>query len=253
MSSNTREDRPSGKLEDCVRAFEVCASRGIDLILVGGQACHFYAWRYVEESPFLRSLFPLTSKDADFFGGEFEARELATALKGRFRPSPRKGGFLGLVVGRIATDGGPEIDVVGRVHGLGDREVRKTALREEYHGSGLKVLHPVLLYESKAASLFELDQNGRQDARHLDIMQDVLPRWLQEIARQPSRQPELLMSLERLFDFSLGRIAPLLAKKGRPLPPALIPDFGASANPKLNNWREKRLPQWHRELARRGL
>ena len=55
MSSNTREDRPSGKLEDCVRAFEVCAARGIDLILVGGQACHFYAWRYVEESPFFPS------------------------------------------------------------------------------------------------------------------------------------------------------------------------------------------------------
>jgi hypothetical protein len=81
------------------------------------------------------------------------------------------------------------LDVLTGVYGVSAAEVERTAVT--WSGSGalagltLRVIHPVLLLEAKAASLRGLPQATRQDAKHLRILVLVVREWLRQQLDKP--------------------------------------------------------------------
>jgi hypothetical protein len=243
------------KIEDCLDAFRAIEKNDLSLVLVGGQACSFYGLRYKSNAPELNDLLPIASKDVNFFGGCYEGELLAKALGCEFKRSPRKGGLLGLSLGIIQSDL-LEIEILGKVHGLGDREVKKSVLNESFKDTTVAVLHPIPLYEAKMGNLIHLDQTLRQDAKHVEVMERVIPLFLRDLIKVKERETELLKSLERLYDFSLGHTGLCASQQGRKTVLELLPDEllqGDFKSEKLNHWQRFRLPQWLGELKKRGV
>ncbi len=216
---------------------------------MGGQACNFYSERFLDLSPILKTIYPLTSKDIDYHGQLGDGEKLAKHLKGEFIPSPRKGTFVCL--GKVVFDG-KEIEILRTVRGLSEDVVSKAYLSLDYKGFQVRVLHPVPLYEAKAANLVTLDQTNRQDEKHLRAMEAVLPEYFKETAKNPQNERELLNSFKRLYDFSFSTEGKTLAKQGRISSVDLIPRFKAPSE-KIMIWQEKQRPQWEAKLLKKGL
>jgi hypothetical protein len=106
-------------------------------------------------------------------------------LNTNFDPGPNAG------VLKVPLAGGREIllDVLTGVYGVSAAEVERTAVT--WSGSGalsgltLRVIHPLLLLEGKAASLRGLPQAQRQDAKHLRILVLVVHEWLRQRFDEP--------------------------------------------------------------------
>ena len=194
----------------------------------------------------------MTSEDIDFFGNTNEAMSLANAFGVQFIPSPEKGGMRGLVLGVIEYKN-LKIEILGHVNGLKDAVARKAVLSETYKGFTLQVLHPVPLYEAKGANLIQLDQKDRQDERHIQAMEAILPLYLSDISADSQREDELLNSLDRLADFSLSSVGIALVKKGRPSPIELIPSFKSSLSPRLKKWKDMMYPVWMQRLEKKKI
>ena len=248
MNSNRKHLK---SVEDFGVVFKEAHLNGIDLVLVGGQACSFFALRYRSRSKGLEKLYPYTSKDIDFFGGEYEADALARVLQRKLKRSPRKGGMLGLSVGKIEVNPETLIEIVGSICGLSDREVKKLVLLEEFKGSKIQILHPVLLYVSKAACLLTLDQKGRQDRRHLQLLEYILPEYLKDLLQDEKREKEFLQSCERLCDFLISRHGLELVNQGHRSSCEFFPVIPKIPSVKIRRFYEKRLPQIKAELEKR--
>ncbi len=169
--------------------FRALDKAGWDAVLVGGQAVNVWACHYDRNDPSWRELRPYTSRDLDFHGGLAEA-QLAMRVLGaegtlntNLDPSPNAG------VLKVALDDGREvlIDVLTGVYGVSAAEVERTAV--DWSGSGalagltLRVIHPLLLLESKAAALRGLPQILKPDDYHLpaqhqrELQRLFLPAW----------------------------------------------------------------------------
>jgi hypothetical protein len=203
--------------EDLASVFHMLQRAGWDAILVGGQAVNVWACRYEQDLPAWRNLRPYTSRDLDYHGGLAEAR-LAMQLLGAQGqlntggdPSPNAG------VLRVSMTDGREllIDILTGVFGLSAAEVERTAVSLSGTGvlSGLtlRVIHPLLLLEGKAAALRGLPQADRQDAKHLKILILVLRAWLRERLSEPrvvfravERLASCVSSPDGLHAFALG-------------------------------------------------
>ena len=237
------------QIEDFSSVFDAIQKSGLNLVLVGGQACNFYSDKFLGLSPIIKTLYPLTSKDIDYHGQVGDGEKLAKHLKGEFIPSPRKGTFVCL--GKVVFDG-KEIEILRTVRGLSEDVVSKAYLSLDYKGFQVRVLHPVPLYEAKAANLVTLDQTNRQDEKHLRAMEAVLPEYFKETAKNPQNERELLNSFKRLYDFSFSTEGKTLAKQGRISSVDLIPRFKAPSE-KIMIWQEKQRPQWEAKLLKKGL
>src|SRR5712691_4764943 len=194
-------------VEDLAAIMRALDAAGWDGILVGGQAVNVWACHYDRDTEEWRSLRPYNSRDLDYHGGLAEARRAMTVLKARGRlntsmePSPNAG------VLSVQIPDGREllIDILTGLFGLSSAEVERTAVRLSGPGllSGLtlRVIHPLLLLEGKAASLRGLSQGDRQDAKHLRILSLVLREWLQE---QLARPRDVFRAIERLAACACG-------------------------------------------------
>ncbi len=187
--------------EDLIAVFSSLEAAGWDAVLIGGQAVNLWACHYEEDLPSWREHRPYTSRDLDYHGGLADARLAMKVLRARGRlntaldPSPNAGVLtVSLADGRELV-----VDILTGVFGVSATEVERTAV--ELAGtrglSGLtqRVIHPLLLLEAKAASLRGLNQDDRQDARHLKILILVLQRWFRERLDDPRAT---LRAVERL-------------------------------------------------------
>jgi hypothetical protein len=117
-------------------------------ILIGGQAVNYWAERYVEREPQLKSLGPFTSADMDFNGTAADVRRIAAqlALTPAFPPKVIVTALTGLIPLRIG-DEPSNIKIVRRVTGisvaLGD-----FAIEAKCGDKNILVLKPVSLLAS---------------------------------------------------------------------------------------------------------
>jgi len=187
--------------QDLAEVFRALQAAGWDAVLVGGQAVNIWACHFERDVPAWRQLRPYTSRDLDYHGGLAEARLAMRVLhaEGQLNtgsdPSPNAGVLkVSLADGRSLL-----VDILTGVFGLSAAEVQRTAVAwsgsGELGGLSLRVIHPLLLLEGKAASLRGLPQAGRQDARHLRIMALVLRRWFEAQLQDPR---VVLRAVERL-------------------------------------------------------
>jgi hypothetical protein len=173
-------------------------------IIVGGQAVNLWCSRYADAIASLSDYFPIVSRDLDFHGGLQEARSLMKLLGGKGKlnlgsdPSPNAG-----VVDVPMTHGGRLIiDVLTTVYGVSSSELVRTSVEWEFNldnkSANVRVIHPLLLLESKLACFRSLPQQGRQDEKHAKLMILVVKAWLTEQlpeARSVFRAIERLASL----------------------------------------------------------
>lgn len=187
--------------EDLIAVFSSLQAAGWDAVLIGGQAVNLWARHYEEDLPGWLELRPYTSRDLDYHGGLADARLAMKVLRARGRlnsasePSPNAG----VLTVRLSDGRELVVDILTGVFGVSATEVERTAVElsgtRSLSGLTLRVIHPLLLLEAKAAALRGLSQAGRQDEKHLKILVLVLGKWLRE---QLNRPRPALRAVERL-------------------------------------------------------
>lgn len=150
-----------------------------------------WACEFEQDSQAWSDLRPYTSRDLDYFGGLADARRAKELLRagGRLNTKMEPGPNAGVLTLRMSDGRELIIDILTGVYGLSAAELTRTAVRltgsGPLSGVGLRVMHPLLLLEGKAASLRGLDQTHRQDAKHLRMMILVLREWLRDRLTEP--------------------------------------------------------------------
>jgi hypothetical protein len=220
------------------------------LILVGGQAALYYVDRYREDEPFLDRFTVITSRDSDFLGTSADVEWLASRLGAPVHRSARKGGFLGLSLARIhpepenETEEAHFVEILGSVLGARQTDVERTAMRVQWPDGGtFRIIHPVILMETKAANLVSLDQADRNDRAHLGIACLAARASFRGMNREPEQGRNLVTLANRVLDLAesnLGRA--LLADHDLDLTLAL-PDDLQPNHPSLGNWLLQGLPR----------
>jgi len=213
-------------VEELASVFRRLQTAGWDAVLVGGQAVNVWACRYEQDLAAWHELRPFTSRDLDYHGGLAEARLAMRVLGARGTlntgsdPSPNAG------VLKVSLPDGREllVDILTGVFGLSAAEVERTAVNwsgtELLAGLDLRVIHPLLLLEGKAASLRGLPQSDRQDAKHLRMLVLIVRQWLREqlvdprkVFRAVERLAVCMASPDGLHAFAqgidLGQVLPL--------------------------------------------
>lgn len=74
-------------------------------------------------------------------------------------------------------------EITRSVHGLSQRELERGCLEIQYFGKAILVLNPVAMFKAKASNVESLDQQGRQDVKHLLMMTIVTRCFLLELLK----------------------------------------------------------------------
>lgn len=182
------------------------------VLLVGGQAVNLWALYYHSHTA---ELAPFVSRDIDVLGD----RETLTALgriagaKPQFFPVKPPSNEVGVVIAKDAQGLPLLIEVLRYVHGVSNEELREPVYTVALGDVQVRVPSPIALLQAKIANVADLAQSGRQDARHVMILAQLLPAYLRDLQRAAVAEgmPERLLIdyLERL----LGVITTVKAKK----------------------------------------
>lgn len=236
-----------------------------DTVLIGGQALNVWCEIYATNVEALRAYAPFTSKDVDAQGDRNAVEMCARALGVRpmFSTSARdadsdaiNSGYMEVPI-RHSHVG---VNVVVKPYGLKQNEVRDTALMLELDGNPLRVMHPVLVMESRIANVIGLhrtDPHSLMQARASILC-------AREFIHDPSREKrEALALVERIFRYARSDTNARHASArfalnafdavtpGAPLPPA----FGEKRYPEMfaqiDARNERQRQTYEASLARR--
>lgn|GEM_PF-2159313 len=186
----------------------ILSAGGTDAILVGGQALGIWVDLLLEPNLVDTLGGPVTSKDVDFFGNVDLAQELAEHLGGQVvRPdadhitTPETAIVLYERGGKSY-----QIDILGRLAGLTETEVREGWIDLPY-GDGddkvvVRVMAPFEVLRSRIANIVVLRRNDAGAARQLQISPHVVEAYIRQLldARvDPENEgdEDLLKSLQR--------------------------------------------------------
>jgi hypothetical protein len=241
-------------LEPVFRAIKLA---DLDVVLLGGHAVSFYAVKYSDRCPELLRYYPLLSKDADLLGTVDDRLRLASALRLEWRRNPRKGGMQGLSLGQInlPEPPGAKLEILGKILGADAESIRESALNESSGDIRIRVIHPLLLYQTKGINLAGIDQqrgkSQRQDAKQFVIMGIVVAELLKEFATTSGDERALVKSAGRLLEFALTEDGAALVKTGAMDPTKLLPlsRMKAHADGSVRNVVDKRLPHFQSQLS----
>lgn len=151
---------------------------GGEYFVEGGQAVNYWAEYIDAKNPAqpLDILRPFTSKDCDVWINHTTWDRLKQRPGGKLRkgtsPSDGQLGILTL------NDEPPRVvDLMSTVYGIPSRDHPRLLGRVIDDGN-IKVIDPLHLFWSKCHCLLGLDQNDRQDERHVRMMALILPEYL---------------------------------------------------------------------------
>lgn len=169
---------PSTRYADYLDFLHSLHSAGADFFVEGGQAVNFWA-EYIESSGCVHALDPLrpfTSKDCDVWVSSNAWEKIKRKPGGMLRKSESPAdGQLAI----LTLDQEPPlvVDLMTTVYGLRVKDLPRL-LERALDDGGVKVLDPIYLFLSKCHCFLGLDQNGRQDERHVRILALVLPEYI---------------------------------------------------------------------------
>jgi hypothetical protein len=132
--------------------------------------------------------------------------------------------------------------------------IRESALNESRGDIRLRVIHPLLLYQTKGINLAGIDQqreeSQRQDAKQFTVMGIVVAALLREFATTSGDERALVKSAGRLLEFALTKEGAALVKAGAMDPMKLLPLnlMGAHTDESVRNVVNKRLPHFRGRL-----
>jgi hypothetical protein len=218
------------------------------LLLVGGQAVNLWALHYSEQT---RDLAPFVSRDVDVLGNR-ETLDLLGKLAGakpQFFSLKPPSNEIGVVIVKDAGGSPLLIEVLRYVKGASNEELQEPSYEFAIGENQVRVRAPgpIALWQAKVANLAEIDQAGREDARHIVVLTRVLPAYLADLRASAAagRMTErmLLELLERL-------LAVVTSNDGRRAcaelgidPRTFFRALDPTGLPKLKAFLEKRLPR----------
>ena len=153
---------------------------GTGLLLVGGQAVNLWAERYREKEPAILRFQPFTSRDADFYR---RAPKLRLPPNWKELPRPTKG-RMRIVTHALEGPEGQTAEVIRSVNGLTEKEVEDGSIPITYAGRSMWFLVPPALFQAKLANLKSIDQEGRQDLKHFQLLIPVTRCFFEDLLTQ---------------------------------------------------------------------
>jgi hypothetical protein len=165
-------------IEDYLGFLQSLCSKHPSQFLFGGQAVNFWAEYFDRQSSprQLGSFRPFTSKDCDIWVSAPVWKEIKHEESDRLvlGSSPADG-----QLGVLTLQKAPRraVDLLSSVYGIRMQDLDRVCERAPVF-SGVKVLDPIYLFLSKCHCFLGLDQNGRQDERHVRMLALILPEYL---------------------------------------------------------------------------
>ena len=216
------------------------------VLLVGDQAVNLWALYYQSHTAHLA---PFVSRDVDVLGD----RETLTALgqiagaKPQFFPVKPPTNEVGVVIAKDSHGVPLLIEVLRSVHGVSNEELRQPVYTVALGDVKVQVPSPIALLQAKIANVADLAQSGRQDARHVLILAQLLPAYLRDLQQAavagglPERQ--LIDYLERLLGVITTAKAKKVLERLKIDSAALFAGLGDQTLPKLAAFLQKRRPR----------
>jgi hypothetical protein len=151
------------------------------VLLVGGQAVNLWAIYYEDRT---RDLAPFVSRDVDVLGDRQTLTDLAATIgaKPQFFPLKPPSNEIGVVIAHDDSGQAMLVEVLRNVHGVTNEELRDSAFEMAIGSKSVRVRvpGPVALLKAKIANASDLPQSGRQDARHVLILAQLMPAFLDD-------------------------------------------------------------------------
>lgn len=223
------------------------------LTIVGGQAVSVWAITYL--NPEETHLEGFGSHDLDVIA-KTKVAEIVAALPNWKSEKPPMWSFDRrlLRLSRRAEDGRLlVIEVLGKVNGLEAEDLEAVAEIEQDNVK-YRVLDPVAMVKAKAANIREIDQEGRQDRAHLQIIAQCVAPFLRDAHQQASVNPALhgafAKTISRTFRTLSNRLTLKTLLKENIHPLALIPEeLKDSPIEKVRTAYEHQLPRLRRSVV----
>jgi hypothetical protein len=179
------------------------------IVIVGGQAVNFWADRYARDEPRLLAYRPFTSRDLDLLASIANAYRLASDARSAVE-KPRAGAASPVLAnvevrtGRVVRS----VQFLKAVRGVTNPEIDANAVQFEVGHVKISVADPITMLKSKLHNVVDLDQRGRNDRNHVEILRLCVPLFLERqlsaaeefdaAARDCLRNMQRIIKLSRL-------------------------------------------------------
>jgi hypothetical protein len=216
------------------------------VLLVGGQAINLWAIYYETRTS---ALAPFVSRDVDVLGDRhtLEALGRLAGAKPQFFPTKPPTNEIGVVIAKDHNGRPLLIEVLRNVHGVSNAQLRDPIYTLAMGDTHVHVPGPIVLLQAKIANVADIAQTGRQDARHVAILAQVLPAYLEDlqhaVAEGRTAERKLIEFLERLVAVVTTEKARIVLNGLTLDSRALFAGLGHKELPKLQAFLEKRLPR----------
>ncbi len=210
-------------LADAEALLELIYSKATDrLVVVAGQAVNFWADRYSKDEPRLAPLRPFTSRDLDLFGTIADAIQLAEKTHAKVeQPTKHKSGA-SPVVANVKVETGNvirSVQFLREVRGVTNDEITRNAIPFTVGEVTVYFADPITTLKAKLHNLVELEQDERNDARHVQILRICVPRFLAAQLRAADETDaaakESFRSIQRVLKLSESPIASRIPAESR--------------------------------------
>jgi hypothetical protein len=172
------------------------------VLLVGGQAVNLWAMYYETRTA---ALAPFVSRDVDVLGDRKTLETLGelARTKPQFFPVKPPTNEIGVIIAKDHNGLPLLIEVLRYVHGVSNAELREPVYTLAIGETHVQVPSPIALMQAKIANVADIAQTGRQDARHIMILAQVLPAYLEDLEKAVvegrMEERKLIEFLERLL------------------------------------------------------
>jgi len=242
-------------LDQFGEALRVRDSAGLPYIIIGGQAVNFWATRYADSEPLLKSLGPFTSKDIDFCGTRADVVRMAAELKrpAQFPHKKMMTAFAGAIPWLIG-DERTSVEMIRHVPGVKAVQMTKFAIVHEYNGLPVRVIDVVSLLICKLNLALTVDQTKRRDGDHAQILFLCTRAFLRETLRAveagelPARG--WLGAVERVLKLAESTTGKKAARQLDLDWRQVLPEreIAASLHRMIVRFHTQRLPQWWEKI-----
>jgi hypothetical protein len=216
------------------------------VLLVGGQAVNLWALYYEARTV---ALAPFVSRDVDVLGDRetLEALGKLAGTKPQIFPIRPPTNEVGVVIAKDAGGQPLLIEVLRYVHGVSNEELRDPVYTMALGKTHVRVPSPIALLQAKIANVADIAQTGRQDARHVAILAQVIPAYLEDLQKAVvegrTEERKLIEFLERLLAVATAAKARKVLKELQLDARAFFGGLGHVKLSKLRGFLEKRLPR----------
>jgi len=222
------------------------------IVIVGGQAVNFWADRYVPDEPKLLGYRPFTSRDLDLLASIANAYRLASETQATLQRPRRR--TASPVLANLEVKTGAvlrSVQFLKSVRGVTNREIDDSAVEFVRGDVRIFVADPITMLKAKLHNLVELDQRGRNDRNHVEILRLCVPlflkRQLAAADETDAAARQCLRGIQRILGLSRSPIARQVTGVDWQ---TLIPTdrLSQARNARLKNFREKQLERWLRSI-----